>query len=69
MRIDCAVVFIGVTLKKTSLARQAESPQPRITASSSQKRSQLFIRTHKETLSVAAVCICNPDCSPFAINR
>jgi hypothetical protein len=53
MRIDCAVVFIGVTLKKTSLARQAESPQPRITASRSQKRSQYFIRTHNETLSVA----------------
>ena len=33
------------------------------------KRSQLFIRTHNETLSVVAMCVCNPDCSPVAINR
>ena len=25
-------------------------------------------RTHNEALSVAAMCVCNPDCSPFAIN-
>jgi hypothetical protein len=34
-----------------------------------QKRSQLFIRVHNETLSVAAMRVCNPDCSPVGINR
>jgi hypothetical protein len=34
-----------------------------------QKSGQPFIRTHNETLSVAAVCVCNPDRSPFGINR
>jgi hypothetical protein len=34
-----------------------------------QKRRQFFIRTHNETPSVAAVCVCNPDCLPVGINR
>jgi hypothetical protein len=34
-----------------------------------QKRSQLFIRTHNETLSVVAMRVCNPDRSPVGINR
>jgi hypothetical protein len=29
-----------------------------------QKRTQLFIRSQNETLSVAAMCVSNPDCSP-----
>src|SRR5205823_7437522 len=33
------------------------------------KRSQLFIRSHNETLSVAAMCVSNPDCSSFFIHR
>jgi hypothetical protein len=33
------------------------------------KRSQLFIRTHNETLSVVAMRISNPDRSPVGINR
>jgi len=33
------------------------------------KRSQLFIRTHDETLSVAAMRVSNPDRSPVGINR
>jgi hypothetical protein len=33
------------------------------------ERPQLFIRMHNETLSVIAVCVCNPDCSPVGINR
>jgi len=33
------------------------------------KRSQRLIRTQDETFSVAAMRICNPDCSPFGINR
>jgi len=32
------------------------------------KRSQLFIRTHNETLSVTAMRVNNPDCSPVAIH-
>jgi len=32
-----------------------------------QKRAQYFIRTHNETLSVIAVCIDSPDCSPLVI--
>jgi len=33
------------------------------------KRSQLFIRTHNEALSIAAMRVTNPDRSPVAINR
>jgi hypothetical protein len=33
------------------------------------KRRQLFIRTHNETLSVAAMRVSNPDRSPVGINR
>jgi hypothetical protein len=33
-----------------------------------QKRHQLFIRTHNETLSVVTMSISNPDRSSFAIN-
>jgi hypothetical protein len=33
-----------------------------------QKRSQHFIGTHDETLSVVTVRVNNPDCSPFGIN-
>ena len=33
------------------------------------KRRQLFIRVHNETLSVVAVRMCNPDRSPVGIDR
>jgi hypothetical protein len=33
------------------------------------KRRQLFIRTHNETPSVIAMCVCNPDRLPVGINR
>jgi hypothetical protein len=33
------------------------------------KRCQLFFRSHNETLAVAAMCVSNPDGSPFGINR
>jgi len=33
------------------------------------KHSQLFIRSHSETLSVAAMCVNNPDRLPVGINR
>jgi hypothetical protein len=29
------------------------------------KRGQFFIRMHDEALTVAAMCVCNPDCSPL----
>jgi hypothetical protein len=32
------------------------------------KQSQLFIRSHNETLSVAAMCVSNEDRSPVSIN-
>ena len=32
------------------------------------KHSQLFIRSHSETLSVAAMCVNNPDRLPVDIN-
>jgi len=32
------------------------------------KRSQLFIRTHNETLSVAPMRVCNEHCSPARIH-
>jgi len=34
-----------------------------------QKRRQLFIRTHNEPFSVAAMCVSNPDCSPSNPSR
>jgi hypothetical protein len=33
-----------------------------------QKRSQLFIRTHNEALTVAAMCVSYEDRSPFTIH-
>jgi len=33
------------------------------------ERSQLFIRTHNEALSVVAMCVSNPDRSPVGIDR
>ena len=33
------------------------------------KRRQLFIRTHNEELTVAAMRVCNPDRLPVGINR
>ncbi len=36
--------------------------------SNSKKRRELFIRTHNETLSVAAMCVGNPDRAPVGIN-
>ncbi len=32
-----------------------------------EKRGQLFIGAHNETLSVVAMCVCNPDRSPLRI--
>jgi hypothetical protein len=34
-----------------------------------EERSQLFIRTRNQTLSIAAMCVSNPYRSPVGINR
>jgi hypothetical protein len=33
------------------------------------KRSLLIVSARDKTISVVAVCISNPDCSPFGVNR
>ena len=33
------------------------------------ERLSAFIRSHNETFSVVAMCVCNPDRSPVGINR
>jgi hypothetical protein len=33
-----------------------------------EKRSRLFIGTHNEPLSVAAMCVCNEDSSPGGVH-
>jgi hypothetical protein len=38
-------------------------------ASRLKKRSQLFIRVHNETLSIAAMRVSDPDRSPVGTNR
>jgi hypothetical protein len=32
------------------------------------KRAELFVGMHNKALSVVAVCVDNPDCSPAGIN-
>jgi hypothetical protein len=34
-----------------------------------EKRRQFFIGMHNEPLSIAAMCVSNPDRSPVGINR
>jgi hypothetical protein len=40
----------------------------RICSPSRSSSAQLFIRVHNETLSVVAMCVCNPDRSPARIH-
>jgi len=54
--------FAKISLLVKKIRRNRESLLP------FHKSSQLFIRTHNETLSVVAVCVSDPDRSPFAIN-
>jgi hypothetical protein len=49
-------------MQQTLLAAQ-------IADSNSYERSQLFICTHNEPLSIVAMRVSNPDCSPAGINR
>jgi hypothetical protein len=44
-----------------------QSPAPANHGLKFQKRGQLFVGTHKLTLSIA-VCVSNPDCSPVAVD-
>jgi len=54
-------------VKKTHLLVKIKSPQARSRRFQLQKCSQLFIRTHNETLSAAAMRVSNPDRSPLRI--
>jgi hypothetical protein len=45
-----------------------EKPQPPNRSFQFQKRSQLFIGSLNETLSVIAVRVSNPDCLPVGIH-
>jgi len=45
-----------------------KSSQPRIADSSSRKSGQLFIRTHNEAMTVAAMRVSNEDCPPAGIH-
>jgi hypothetical protein len=55
--------------RQVSSRRSAESANSRVILSSSTKTVQFFIRTHNETLSVAAMSVNNPDRPPVGINR
>jgi hypothetical protein len=55
-------------LKKSCRSVKTKSQQLQIADSSSMKAVS-FIRTHNETLSVAAMFVSNPDCAPFVVQR
>src|SRR5262249_37421075 len=55
------------SLAKIMPASQTNSPQAEVCRFEFQKRSQLFIGTHNETLSVVAVCVSTPDRAAFTI--
>jgi hypothetical protein len=55
--------------ERISPACQHNSLQARVARFEFQERGQLFIGVRNETLSVAAMCVCNPDRSPVEINR
>jgi hypothetical protein len=54
---------------KTAPACQCQKLRPPSHHSRFYKRRQPFIRTHNETLSIVAMRVSNPDCSPAGINR
>jgi hypothetical protein len=58
--------FSDAEFEKISSVRQANSPATKRRFQFN-KRGQLFIGSHNETLSVSAMRISNPDCSPFAV--
>src|SRR6266516_5334448 len=60
MRVNKSTYPFGSTPKNLS-GKLAASADRRFEFD---KRSQLLIRTHEETLSVAAMRVTNPDCTP-----
>jgi hypothetical protein len=65
--------LIQIGLATPTLAKISPTRQENPTASADygfkfQKRSQLFLRVHNETLSVIAMCVGNKDCSPAGIH-
>ena len=58
-------------LLKTTLKRQSSDTHRSVVYFGFEfhKRSQLFIPTHNETLSVVAMCVCDPDRLPVGVNR
>jgi hypothetical protein len=54
---------------KISPTCQAQSAASAACRFKLQKSRQLFMRTHNVTLPVVAVCVNNPNGSPFTINR
>jgi hypothetical protein len=66
------LVFISLSskdFKKKSMLFVGSIPSIRNGRFQFHKRRQLFIRVHNETLPIIAMRVCNPDCSPFGINR
>jgi hypothetical protein len=61
------IVFVPRVWKKSRQLIKTKSGDPESPTLVPQ-RAQLFIRPHNETLSVVAVCVCNPDSSPVAIH-
>ena len=64
---------IQIRLTASSLVK-SHQPVSKLAANANrrfqfQKSRQLFIRTHNEAVTVAAVRVCNPDRSSVAINR
>src|SRR5438128_12665909 len=55
------------SLEKTSPAVKHNRATSRNRRFKFQKRSQHLIGPHKKTLSITAMCVCNPDRSPVAI--
>jgi len=51
--------FIAILIRRATRESLIQVPEGR----------QLLIGVHNEMLSVAAMCICNPDCLPVGINR
>ena len=70
---EIVVRLIRIRLTASSLEKiwpacQAKKPQPRIAASSSTKRGQLFIRVNNKTFFVPVMRVSNEDRSPVEIH-
>jgi hypothetical protein len=65
--VECLVSYPGSSENFAGLLRQVAASANR--RFKFQKRTQFFIRSRNETLSVVAVRVNNPDRSPVGINR